>query len=569
MTYIKKGRHGITPGQIKVLISYTTEAKNGHKGYNTTRSQWINPDRIEALRAEGKSVKILGDETKNVLKIKITNPSDPTSAPKEEWVRPETAQDYKKKGLIVEDITESVSADKEKFHQHDTQSVERLHSHGGGKPHKVTDEHTNKAENDAHNKELREHFKSHASDEDDETRTHKHTGAEEEHLVSEKHFDKVTQAASDKEADNYNQIQLRYNRESAGNIDTSQRLHSHEGALRSHPVSEKHKDEDTTEAHEDELIDFDEELHGKKEVIDWRDKYNVRIAQSKILKYGGKENIDATTYSTPQMTKPIYVFHFRDNAMVWQDGMNSPKEFPGKRTDVDAINYVGQMIEKISIQKSITNLIELNNIMKSISDLSNDPDAMINDEMVYNKYQSGTTELILSGLNGKYSVKENGTVLKNTDSFKEAVAKYYHKIADIIDSQTEDKDISLDILGDILLTANRQIRPMIDKLGKMEEKQFIAEFDYSVIDYPFKDDMVLKQSPTSNYIMADTPKVMSHHMMPADNEYNQGTNATGEKPGRKDLAEEDYKKNKKSLECQQPIEIADETKNIAPVSIMS
>ena len=155
------------------------------------------------------------------------------------------------------------------------------------------------------------------------------------------------------------------------------------------------------------------------------------------------------------------------------------------------------------------------------------------------------------------------------DNLKEAIAKYYSAVSKIINAQNEDKDVALELLGERLISMNREIRPMIEKLGSNNEDavKWIKNMDFSDLNFEVDNDGILKFLFLPAITTAESPRMAQVQMMPYGEEMGQSGDPIS-KPGKKELKREDYKATKKVNINQLPI---DESKNptlISPASIV-
>jgi hypothetical protein len=378
---------------------------------------------------------------------------------------------------------------------------------------------------------------------EDPKRMHEHDFVKGPHPVGKKHDDRKAQKASVKEIADYWHL---FNLSNQDKV--NQRLHSHPPYRNVHPVSKVHEDELSQIEHRNEQLKFEQAFHTRDTGKNWLEDPDLKISPIRLTFKG--ERVDGQRYSKGK--KEIYVFEWYDAAFVYT-GQKGYEVFTGKRPLVEAVAHVKELIEEKPVRKSLDS--ERSSLLHKIDKLTaSDPDGKVEQSVVLNKFKSGDNEVVLAGLDGKYSVSVNGTPLLNGTDFTRAIAKYYSKIASTIESNTKSKDMALDVFGDKLLQINRSIRPLIAKLGDSKSASLLLDFDYSVIDWPFNEE----------FFKAELPRVMQIGMVPVGEEMGVGANATGDKPSlEKDetMSPEDTKR-----ECQKPIE-EDGNRNIAPVSI--
>jgi len=390
---------------------------------------------------------------------------------------------------------------------------------------------------------------------DDPQRLHSHTGAEKPHAANVSHSAESVKRSGIEEANRY--WELTYGR----NPDKiKERLHSHYGAQVLHSAAKSHGDvkgktisddpllrgrsienEDVRVAHNDELATFEDNLLGRTKDLSWLDEYNVKEKEVQLPIHG--VNVDAIKYQTPLIT--MYVFEYGDDAFITskETGLKRFSQSSYKRPMASAVEYIKDFFKKKKIRKSVDNISKTfalkNKILKSkfLQD-NQDPSALIKADITYNKFTSGDNNIILAGKDGKYAVSENGAVILNSDDFGKAISKYYKMIAGIIEAECKDKNISLEVLGDIILQRNRQIRPMVEKLGDTNAKAFFDEFNFE--DYPVESLLEKQLSVNANCTTVSTQEDMQ--------------NGTGSKATRGDLKESDFKNTKKQIQSSSAID---------------
>ena len=459
---IKKGRGGIRPGQLPVMVSYPVEARLGQKAYTVTRRNWVYPE------------KALKDKSSTI-----------------DW---EYAQ---KVGFSVPT----------------PDSLDRFHIHDGIKePHKITD----------------------------------------------KHEDSKAEQASKKELEKY--FNLFYREEDP---DLLKRLHSHEGAEDLHSASEFHKDPTIQREHKDELLDFENEYRGRKAEPSWLDKLNVSQEEVKI------KISDFRTKARKYWARgfnPAYLFDDRRGNVYVYSKESKLKKFSGKRPDVEALSFTQDLFERAALKKSIDGFLAKQNLDKV--DITIAPPATATKEILFNKYKSGDSEVVLAGIGGKFYVSMNGTTVKETDSLTDAIARYYRAIADIIEAGSEDRDIGLEIFGERVMSINRAVRPMIEKLGDMDTAKCLEEFQYDLLKLDMTEDLI-KQFFFNPSLM-EPAKSAQVQMLTPQPEMGQEKDAVNS-PSRGDLKKKDYEAQPKKRLEQQPIQSVSDLKHknsISPAVVM-
>lgn len=164
---------------------------------------------------------------------------------------------------------------------------------------------------------------------------------------------------------------------------------------------------------------------------------------------------------------------------------------------------------------------------------------------VFSQFQSGDDKVTLEGDRSQYKVCTNGIPSVTTDSFQEALAKYYSSVSRIIDTQNEDKDIGLELFGEHVLNTSRKTRKLMAELDKMVEVKMLENIDYSDLSLPFNPEIIMKYEPQGDFFGIVPPAHNSEEVecSPED----------GRAIGRKDLGEKEYKREKKQNKEQDPI----------------
>lgn len=384
---------------------------------------------------------------------------------------------------------------------------------------------------------------------DDVTRLHMHEDGTKPHPVTYLHTKRKAHKASMEEIARY--WELSHDKDPDR---VNLRLHAHPPYNNVHPVSKVHNDELSQIEHNSEKTKFEQERFGtgynkKKSGSIFENPHVIRTNVK--VKFRG-EVIPGEKIGKGKLE--AYLWEWRGGAVIrTPEGRNIL--FSGKRPLVDANKKLEEIFSDDNIKKSLDNMRA--DIIKQIQHLSTEKPISKTDEVVLNKYQSGDDEIVLAGLNGKYSVTLNDAVLLNDTDFTKAIAKFYKLISATIKSDASDKDMALEIFGDRVMQINRTVRPMIDRMGDTKAAMFLFDFNYDQLDYPFDEETFLK---------AELPRTISIGMVPTQNELNQGTDDKGETPSKKgdQTVSQD---NPKEL-CQKPIETKND-RSINPVSIMS
>jgi hypothetical protein len=321
-----------------------------------------------------------------------------------------------------------------------------------------------------------------------------------------------------------------------------------------HSVSDKHEDIEVDVEHRDEMLSYYNDWYHSAEDDEpktWQDKYNVtfNLVKLKMGKAMSEEdklenylvNLSddgaVSKYSFKEDLSPMYLFEHRGKVYLYSSGAQ-PVKFDTVREAVDAIRVkLESKHKKKKIKKSIEHISEM--MSKSSDTIEKD-----NNEVIFSKYQSGDEDVELHGKDGHYVVKVNRTQILETDKLREALTKFYSMVHKVIRNNANDKDIAMDILGDHVVMNNRKILPMIAKLGDHEGMKFLNSFEYDVLEE------FIKYEPQSG-IVAGVP-VQREQDSPDDKNL---------VVGRKDLTDDDYKKNK-SICAEKPIEEEKERRSI-------
>jgi hypothetical protein len=380
---------------------------------------------------------------------------------------------------------------------------------------------------------------------EDTTRIHEHDFVKKPHPVDEIHADRQAQKASLKELAEYWNV---YHNGDPDRI--NRRLHSHNAYSKVHPVDKKHEGENVQIEHRNEQLKFEQALFGRdSKEQSWLDDPKMQVTPVRLNFQGDK--IEGQKYA--RKGKDVYIFEWHNAAFVYTE-KDGYRVFSGKRPTVEALEHIQSLFDHKQMKKSLD--ILKSDIINKIGALtSSDPDSKIDSSIVLNKFKNGEDEVILAGLNGKYSVAVNGTPIINTDNFTKAISKYYSLISSTIEAKAKNKDMGLEIFGDKLLEINRAIRPLVEKLGDRKAAMFLFDFDYSDLDWPFSEEQILK---------AELPRTMQIGMVPSEEELGYAGNDYGMKPS-KDKDESVGQEDKRES-SQKPIE-EKEDKGISPVSV--
>ena len=379
------------------------------------------------------------------------------------------------------------------------------------------------------------------------------------------------------------------------NPNFQKRLHGHTGAEKLHAASRKHKGEKTQVYHKDELIEFEDEYFERHlKVPSWLKRYNIQV---KTIPIHIKEfETKAQRYSLPG--GPVVLTWKRDNVPYVYSEKYGSMRFTGEQQNVSALNEVQRIfegaigkekerelelkreeesereaekeVERRLVKKAIGEIIYLKNFKENIIRKANnllDSSLLKKKYIVCNDFKSGDDEVNLTGIDKNYSVSVNQIPVINTNDLKEAITKYYSEISKIINSENEDKDMALELLGERLITMNREIRPMIEKLGDNEDTtKWLKEMDFSELDFETDSNGILKFLFLPSITTAEPWKGGQVQMVPLIEEMGVPAEGYGDKPGKKELRSEDYKTTRKVDINQLPIDESADMKNKTGIS---
>jgi hypothetical protein len=125
-----------------------------------------------------------------------------------------------------------------------------------------------------------------------------------------------------------------------------------------------------------------------------------------------------------------------------------------------------------------------------------------------------------------YSVSVNDAIVLKTPEFNRAIGKFYRLVSNIIEDQTEDKDVGLDLLSTKIVQVNRNALRRLATLGKDEEVKMLKGLNINSLKFPYSDDFIEKCPPQAGII----------HGLPVPNERNEGDAEAGRTLTRGDLA---------------------------------
>jgi hypothetical protein len=278
----------------------------------------------------------------------------------------------------------------------------------------------------------------------------------------------------------------------------------------------------------------------EKESEVWLDKYNVVVDPDRPLKFKG-EIIRAFAYSMVNSKHKIYQFSDATGLhYLWSKNLGLRKfdrsdQAYNKLVEIftteklrDRILYKSLALEKLAILLKAQSLIDQ---AQSIVPLHQISTPQIGQFKMFSEFQSGRDKVTLEGGDDQYKVSTNGVPSIVTESFREALARYYSSVSKIVDAQSEDKDVGLEVFGEHVLQTSRNARRLMLEMDKSVELDLIENMSYDELTIPFNEDLILKYEPQSNVF----------GIVPAQEEQGVGASETGSKPSRGDLTERDYK----------------------------
>jgi len=111
----------------------------------------------------------------------------------------------------------------------------------------------------------------------------------------------------------------------------------------------------------------------------------------------------------------------------------------------------------------------------------------------FSEYKAGDDSVTLNNLDDNYTIKVNDSEVLKTENIGEAIGKFYQEISRLIQAQTDDKDIGMNIFNEKVVQTNRKVIPMLNNLGRPKQAMWLKNLDFSLIKFPFND--VLKYEP--------------------------------------------------------------------------
>ncbi len=261
------------------------------------------------------------------------------------------------------------------------------------------------------------------------------------------------------------------------------RLHSHHGALKHHPVSMQHENDMVNIEHRDEIDNYDQEYYGRRQ-IPWHEKLKVSVRDIPIR----IRNIPlkAERYSRSDIGK-LYVFEYNMHSYVLSPSLGIFEVF--KTTDLTPArkfveNYFSRDVSKSILLKDINAILEKPLMPEKVN--------------AFASYTSGNNSVMMEYDGKTYSILVNGSPVYQSGEFGSAMSEYYRQIGEIVRLQESDPDIALDIFGDQVVRTNRNAIEKLSMMGKSMEADMLKNFDYS--DLSLNDVFIRKFEPPSNQI---------------------------------------------------------------------
>ena len=363
---------------------------------------------------------------------------------------------------------------------------------------------------------------------------------------------------------------------------------------------EDEEDEDV-EDEKDENINWEKPIEEakppvveRKKAVSWRGALTPPVAIDIIHtpeevknvigpEWGSIRNVTHYTFKNGAAKgKQIYVA--RKKADIGLEASEGYVVYDGKKTQFKTQKEAEKELQRIvdeaegkenkSINKKSFN-IEKQGLLNRIESLVNAPmpnpalpvENEINGFKVFSQFQSGANKVTLEGKDNEYKVCTNGIESTKTNDFREALAKYYSSVSRIIDTQSEDKDLGLEMFGEHVLNTARKTRKLMADLDKSYEATMLESLDYGEIEIPFNPDFILKYEPDP-IIKAD-PTGDFFGIVPITNnsEDTQCEAEYGDKIGKKDLKEDEYHKKDRNRDKKQEAITEDTADGIQPVII--
>lgn len=296
------------------------------------------------------------------------------------------------------------------------------------------------------------------------------------------------------------------------------------------------------------------ERRSKVEKIPWMDKYDVIVEPDREIKFRGIPTL-AFAYTLPKSDYRIYLFNDPiSNYYIWSKKLGLEK-FDAHNKAYSRLEEIFEhsrlknrifgrslAIQRKSIIKKAQNLISIATEYQPPIEIEHLPETQ-EDMALFSEFKSGDDFVTLEGDNDQFKVTQNGVIDTVTDSLQEALSKYYSSVSKIIEAQTQDKDMGLELFGEHCLNTARQTRQMMASLGNANKSLILNSLDFSALEFPYNENWISKYEPQSSVF----------GIVPVQEEMGMGASEGGWKPSRGDLTDEDYEEEELEEEKQEYI----------------
>lgn len=255
------------------------------------------------------------------------------------------------------------------------------------------------------------------------------------------------------------------------------RLHSHFGSVKHHPVSNLHADIMTDIEHRNEIDTYSQNYLGTKKEP-WNEKLNVSV-RDVIVRIKGMR-LESEKYSHPDIGD-LYVFEYGMNSYAMSPKLEILQMF--KTTDLAPAR---KFVEKYFSEK--LNAMEKSLILKDINSILEKPTIANESVNAFASYTSGNNNVRMEFDGTTYSIIVNGSPISQSGDFGSAMSEYYRQIGEMVRMQESDPDMALNIFGDQVIQTNRSAIEKLSMMGKSMEADMLKNFDYS--DLSFDDQIV-------------------------------------------------------------------------------
>ncbi len=311
-----------------------------------------------------------------------------------------------------------------------------------------------------------------------------------------------------------------------------------------HPVGLKHGSDIVDSYHRDEILNYENKYFtSDAEKDSWINKLGIKF-EPNISK---NPSIDTDGYYHPK-TGNVYFSTIGIKSFVHAPELNIRRSFD---KDADAREYIKKLFEdrlqKSMILSKIDTLLQKDQIINRVQTLLSSPQTATK-EIIYSNYKSGNNEIELQGDGNNYLIRENSANVLTTSDFREAIAKYYRCMANLVQQQESDANIQLDTFGEKVILNNRIAIEKLSQMGQEEEAKLLKNFDYSGLEYFFQN------AKEFNIFQDYEPTGHVFEILPEQQDLNVGAAEGGKIPRKLELRTSDNKKKKGSDEEQEVIE---------------